>query len=400
MKSKITKVSGPLIAVKGMQGAKLYDQVHLGTNKITGEVRRLTKDTAWILAQEKADNLKPGDPAECADAPLEMELGPGLLGGIYDGLGRPLEALYAKTGDQITPGTEIRALDPTKRWSFSPSVTVGAKVIPGDLIGTLEETAHLTHKIMVPKGILGTIAEVHSGERTIDETIAIVKTPDGTDHKLTMTQNWPIRLARPYKQKHRPEPQNQTDGGELIQGGTALLQGGNGQPVLQKLIANEGIDVIVYLATGLPGSESTALIETCKKQAEPKTVLITNPSNTETAVYRGITIASYYRDMGQNTALIIDNLPAWIGAASETAGLLGEAAYEGGPPINLSGRLAELFKPAGLVTCAGTEKRQGSLTIIGIFPSREGLTEIEKTLTHKVDALWITDKEEGECAND
>jgi len=406
MKSKVLKVSGSLVQIGEKEAAKLYETVQLGANKITGEIRRLTEDIAWVLVHERADSLKPGDLAECAGVPLQMELGPGLLGGAYDGLGRSLEALYAKTGDQISPGAEAPALDLTKRWSFRPSVTVGTKVLPGDSIGMVQETAHVAHRIMVPEGVSGTVAEVHSGERTIEEVIVIVKAPDGTDHKLTMTQNWPIRVGRPYRQKHRGETQIQT-GVDLVQGGTALLTGemASGQAVLDKLIESEMLDVIVYAASGLPGNECAALIEACKKQAEPKTVLLTSPCDTEAAaqeavVYRGLTIAAYYRDMGLNTAFIIDNLAAWIDAVSETAERMDEISCEDGLPINLRERLAELFEPAGVVTCLGTEKRQGSLTIIGVLPKSEGLEAIEKALRLQIDTHWITDEEQGGCAND
>jgi len=355
MSGKMIKVSGSLVQMEKKGETKLYESVHLGTDGIIGEVRRLTKDTAWVLAYESADGLKPGDLAEPRGIPLQMELGPGLLGGVYDGLGRSLEALYAKTGDRISPGTEVSALDRTKRWVFHPSVTVGTKVVPGDSIGTVQETAQVAHKIMVPMSVSGTVAEVHNGERTIEEVLVIVKAPDGTDHKLTMIQNWAIRAERSYKQKHRTETQIRSL--DMSQGSSVQLSSTeSGREILSKLIPDEAVDVIVCIASGLTGRECVALIETCKAQAEPKTVLITSPADTkaaaqEAAIYRGLAIAAYYRDMGLHTALLIDNLTPWLGTTRETA---------------------ELFEQAGFVTCLGTEKRQGSLSIIGILPAEEG----------------------------
>jgi len=414
MNGKIVKVSGSVIGIQGLPGAKMGDTVYLGADRIVGEVTQLTRNMVWALAFEIIDGLKPGDPAEWTDVPLTMELGPGLLGGAYDGLGRSLDALYAKTGDTITAGAEVPTLDRTKRWSFNPTVTVGAKVTSGDVIGTVQETPSVIHKVMVPVCISGTVAEVHSGERTVDEVVVIVKAADGMDHKLTMAQNWAIRRERPYKQKHRSETQIQTGVPEidrhapLALGSSVLLLGedGGGQAVLKQLLAHSvGVDVIVYVACGLSGSACADVLRLCRAQTEPKTVLVLSPCDTEAitqeaAVHRGRTIASYYRDMGLGAMLIIDDLAGFIGTSSETAGLMGTAAYEGGPPLNLSGRLAELFAPTGVVTCLGAEKRQGSLSIIGALPSVEALEQVGKSLTRIVSTVWNVEDLSGGCAND
>lgn len=402
MSGKIVKVSGPVVGIAGLPGAKMGDVVYLGVNRVAGEVTQLTKDTVWVLACETASGLTPGDPAVCAGSPLTMELGPGLLGGAYDGLGRSLEALYAKSGDMVTPGIEVQTLDRTKRWRFHPSVTVGAKLTAGDVIGMVQETASVMHKIMVPGGLSGTVAEIHSGERTVDEVVAILKAADGADHKLTMAQTWAIRRERPYKQKHRSETHLQTGVPEidqsaspLVLGGTALLIGedDSGQAMLKQLIAGAEIDVIVYVACGLSGGTCAEIIQICSEQAEPKTVLVTSPCDTEAimreaTIHRGMTIASYYRDMGLHAVLVIDNLVAWFNAVSEVAGLMGESTHELGLPINLSSRLAELFAPAGFVTCQGTEKRQGSLSIIGNPLSEDASETMEHMLTRLIPTVW------------
>jgi len=414
MKGNIVKVSGPLVGIQGLFGAKMGDKIFLGADRIVGEVTQLTRDRVWALAFETTEGLKLGDIAEHAGTPLTMELGPGLLGGAYDGLGRSLDALYAKTGNHITPGAEVQTLDRTKRWSFHPSVTVGAKLAAGDIIGVVQESTSVTHKIMVPADISGTVIEVHSGDRTVEEAVVIVKDIDGIDHKLTMVQNWAIRMERPYQQQHRSETQVQIGVAEidqnapLVLGGSALLIGeeGSGQAALKQLLANGAdVDVFVYLACGLSGSVCADVLALCRAQSEQKTVCILSPRDAEAAaqeatVYRGLTIASYYRDMGLSVVLILDNLGGFISASSETAGLMGAIAYEGGPSINLNGRLAELFAPAGVVTCLGTEKRQGSLSIIGTLSSEEAFEQTEKSLTRIVSTVWHTEDMRGECAND
>jgi len=412
MNGNIIKVSGPVVGIEGLPGTKMGDTLYLGTSRIIGEVTRLTHDRVWALAYETTDELKPGDTAECAGTPLTMELGPGLLGSVYDGLGRSLDALYAKTGNFITPGTQAPTLDHTKRWSFHPSVTVGAKVTSGDVLGTVPETASVTHKIMVPAGISGTVAEMHSGERTVDEIVVIVKAADGADYKLTMTQHQAIRMERPYKQKHRSEIQIQTGISEidqnapLVLGGSALLVGedDNRQTVLKQLLENrKNLDVLVYVACGLSGSACADVLQLCQAQSEQKTVLILSPCDTEAAqqessVRRGLAIASYYRDMGLNAMLILDNLMTSVN--SEVAGLMGESAYEGGPPINLNSRLGAFFASAGVVTCESAETRQGSLSVIGTLPPGEAFHQIEKSLTRIVSTVWRTEDLKGRCAND
>jgi len=405
MSGVIVKVSGLAVVASDMPGAKMGDKVYLGTQRIVGELMHLTRDTVWILAYEDISTLKAGDMVECANTPLDAELGPGLLGGFYDGLGRSYPALYTQTGDMIPPGTEAQTLDHTKRWAFKPSVTVGTKVQAGDAIGTVQETEMLTHKILVPHGMSGTVAEVHSGERTVEETIVIVKASDGTNHKLSMTHPWPIRTLRLYKQRHLPEVPIKTGIAELdqdfplLRGSTGLFIGedGIGQAAFKHLTANcAEIDVMVYAGCGISGSESAALFETYAKASTPKTVLLTSPpdgtaAQREAIVHRGLTIASYYRDIGLNAMLVIDNLCAWLGAAGVTSGLMGQAAYEGGPPLNLSARLAELFAPAGLVTCLGTEKRQGSITILGVLPSVEEPHPILLPLIRLVRTVWVAE---------
>jgi len=410
MIGQIRKVSGSVITATGLASAKLGDVVYVGEAKLLGEIARLTGDAAWIHLCEDARGLRPGDPVICAGHPMEIELGPGLLGGFYDGIGRSWTTLYAKTGDILTPGVQAPTIDRDKRWAFKPGVTVGTKLVPGDVIGTVQETPGISHKVLVPVGISGTVAEVHSGERTVEETLAIVRAADGADHKLSMLQRWPIRIPRPVQRRHLSDTQIQTGIGAidtrfpLFHGGTASLVGadGSGRALLEQLSAAcTDIDVIVYICPGGRGADMAETFRALSEQRDPKTseplihrtVFVASPDGTpaamrEAAIPTGRTIASYYRDMGLDVLVIADTLAGWVGALSATSGLMGTAAYEGGPPVDLGTRLGQFYAAAGTVTCLGSDRRQGRLSAIGVVPPELPMSESYRIARRLSAAVW------------
>ena len=406
MSGKISKISGSIVTVTGLSCTKMADMVTIGPNQLIGEVVGLTTAGAWVQVYESTHGLKTGDAVTCTCKPLEIELGPGLLGAFLDGLGRPWPALYAASGGTVAAGIRVPSLDRAKRCTFNPSVTVGAKVSAGDVIGTVQETRTALHKISVPAHISGTVAEVHSGERTVEETVVIVKGFDGTDHKLSMAQRRPLRIPAPIAQRHLSETLLKTGAAEfdgahpLTRGGTALLSASGGaKSTLLDLIQGADADVIVYVNCGGRGAEIASFQKTLSEQTDakgealdPRIVHIASPADSpaaacEISIYTGLTIASYFRDMGQHVLLIADSLDAWIGALSATGGLIGSAAYEGGPPTDISTRLGQFFAHAGTVTCLGGDNRQGSLTLIGIAaPDMPGFWT--NTMTRLPQVVW------------
>lgn len=383
---KIIKISGPLIVADGMQDVKMYDVVRVSGKGLIGEVIELRGDRASIQVYEETSMLGTGEPVTSTEQPLSVELGPGLIGGIYDGIQRPLEALAAISGDRIDRGVSAPAIDRKKKWAFVPTVKKGDKVIAGDVIGTVKENEVVEHRITVPFGIGGVIEKISSGEFTVEQVVAVVS--DGkVKHDVTMLQRWPVRKGRPYAEKLPPiEPlitgQRVVDTlFPIARGGVAAVPGpfGSGKTVLQHALAKwSDADIIVYVGCGERGNEMTDVLNEFPELIDPKTgqplmkrtVLIANTSDMpvaarEASIYTGITIAEYYRDMGYSVAIMADSTSRWAEALREMSGRLQEMPGEEGYPAYLSSRLAEFYERAGSVKILGSTERVGSVTAIG-----------------------------------
>lgn len=386
MNGKIVKVSGPLIVAEGMADVKMYDVVRVSKQRLIGEVIELRGDKASIQVYEETSMLGPGEEVVSTNAPLSVELGPGLIEGIYDGIQRPLAKLVEKSGDRIGRGIEVSALDHKRKWEFAPSVKVGDTVLGGDILGTVQENSVVEHRIMVPPQYKGVITEIKSGSFTVDETIAAVKDGDET-HVITMCQKWPVRRGRPYKEKLSPVTPMVT-GQRVIdtlfpiaKGGVAAVPGpfGSGKTVVQHQLAKwADADIIVYVGCGERGNEMTDVLNEFPELKDPKTgeplmkrtVLIANTSDMpvaarEASIYTGITIAEYFRDMGYSVAIMADSTSRWAEALREMSGRLEEMPGEEGYPAYLSSRLAEFYERAGIVKLAGSGHRTGAVTAIG-----------------------------------
>lgn len=411
---KITKISGPLVVAEGLDDAKMFDVVRVGNERLIGEVIEIRGEKVSIQVYEETAGLSPGDPVETTGAPLSVELGPGMLENIFDGIQRPLDKIQQEAGDFITRGIEIPALDREKKWKFVPMVKVGDEVTGGDIIGSVKETVIVDHKIMVPPGIEGTIEEIYEGEFTVVDTIAKIKTKDGIK-EVQMMQKWPVRKIRPYKKKLPPyEPM--TTGQRVIdtfftvaKGGTASIPGpfGSGKTVVQQQLAKwADADIVVYIGCGERGNEMTEVLTQFPKLKDPKsgeplmkrTVLIANTSNMpvaarEASIYTGITIAEYFRDMGYSVALMADSTSRWAEALREMSGRLEEMPGEEGYPAYLASRLAEFYERAGRVVCLGKDDREGALTAVGaVSPPGGDLSEPVTQGTLKVvKVFWALD---------
>jgi len=391
---KIIKVSGPLVVADGMRDARMFDVVRVSEERLVGEVIELRGDRASIQVYEETAGLGPGEPVFPTGESLSVELGPGLIESIYDGVQRPLDAVRAVAGDRITRGIEMPGLNREKKWHFIPTVQKGAKVVPGDIIGEVQETTLVLHKIMVPPDIEGEIEEIEEGDYTVEETIASIKLAlersEGTEsgiREITMMQRWPVRESRPYKSKLPPTIPLIT-GQRVIdalfpvgKGGTACVPGpfGSGKTVIQHQLAKwADAEIIVYVGCGERGNEMTdVLLEfpelTDPKSGEPlmkRTVLIANTSNMpvaarEASVYTGVTIAEYFRDMGYSVALMADSTSRWAEAMREISGRLEEMPGEEGYPAYLGTRIAEFYERAGRTTCLGNDSREGALSVMG-----------------------------------
>ncbi len=388
----ITKVSGPLVVAEGLSEASMYDVVRVGKQRLVGEVIEMRGDSASIQVYEETSGLGPGAEVETTGAPLSVELGPGMIEQIYDGIQRPLEKIMALTGHTITRGVDVPALDREKKWTFTPTVRPGDAVIPGDVIGTVPETSVLLHKIMVPAGVSGTVKEVRSGDFTVTDTVCVLD--DGTE--LTMLQRWGVRSGRPYKTKLYPE--KPLESGQRVidtmfpvaKGGTACVPGpfGSGKTVIQHQLAKwSDVDLVVYIGCGERGNEMTDVLHEFPELVDPRTgdsimkrtVLIANTSDMpvaarEASIYTGITIAEYFRDMGYDVAVIADSTSRWAEALREMSGRLQEMPGEEGYPAYLASRLAQFYERAGCVTCLGSDERFGSLTAIGAVSPAGGDT--------------------------
>ncbi|MBS4015361.1 MAG: V-type ATP synthase subunit A [Candidatus Latescibacteria bacterium] len=382
----ITKVSGPLVTAKEMTHSKMYDICRVSKKNLLGEIIEFKGDIASIQVYEETDGIGPGEIVQPLNTPLMVELGPGLISSIYDGIQRPLDVIYEKHGFMIPRGTELPALDRNKKWHFQPTKKVGDKVENGDIIGEVQETVLVKHKIMVPSGINGEIASIQNGNFTVVDTIAEVKTAKGTE-KITMMQKWPVRRPRPYKKKLPPEESLLT-GQRIIdtffpigKGGTACVPGpfGSGKTVIQHQFAKwADAEIIIFVGCGERGNEmADVLLEfpTLKdpKSGEPlmkRTVLIANTSNMpvaarEASVYTGITIGEYFRDMGYSVALQADSTSRWAEALREISGRLEEMPGEEGYPAYLGARIAEFYERAGRIESLGSDTRTGALSVIG-----------------------------------
>ena len=383
---KIIKISGPLIVADGMQDVKMYDVVRVSDKGLIGEVIELRGDRASIQVYEETSMLGTGEPVVSTEQPLSVELGPGLIGGMYDGIQRPLEKLYEMSGDRLDRGVNAPALDHAKKWKFTPAVKKGDEVVSGDVIGTVKENEVIEHRIMVPYGVSGKVEKISAGDYTIDQTVAVIS--DGKDKKeVTMLQRWPVRRGRPYAEKLPPDRPLIT-GQRVVdtlfpvaKGGVAAVPGpfGSGKTVLQHALAKwSDADIIVYVGCGERGNEMTDVLNEFPELIDPKTgyplmkrtVLIANTSDMpvaarEASIYTGITIAEYFRDMGYSVAIMADSTSRWAEALREMSGRLQEMPGEEGYPAYLSSRLAEFYERAGMVKILGSTERTGSVTAIG-----------------------------------
>ncbi len=407
----IIKVSGPLVIGEGLPTSRMYDVVHVGEERLMGEIIEMRGNTASIQVYEETTGLGPGDPIYSTGEPLSVELGPGLIESIYDGVQRPLDVLQARSGDFIARGVEAPGLPRDKEWAFTPTVSVNDEVGEGDIIGTVPETPIVEHKIMVPPGVKGTVKRIESGAYNVTETVCVLATDSG-DVELTLMQRWPVRKGRPRAKKLAPV-KPLTTGQRVIdtffplaKGGTACVPGpfGSGKTVIQHQISKwADAQIIVFIGCGERGNEMTDVLLEFPELIDPysgeplmkRTVLVANTSNMpvaarEASVYTGITIAEYFRDMGYAVALQADSTSRWAEALREISGRLEEMPGEEGYPAYLGTRLAEFYERSGRVICAGSDKREGSISVIGsVSPPGGDLSEpvVQNTL-RVVKVFW------------
>ena len=399
----------------GLADANMSDVVRVGPQRLIGEILTMKGDSASIQVYEETSGLGPGAVVETTGAPMSVELGPGMIEGIYDGIQRPLEKIVEKVGACITRGVEVPALDQEKKWEFTATAAVGDKVVGGDIIGTVPETPVVLHKIMVPPTLSGTIKSIQSGSFNVKETVAVLTTDDGKDVPLTMSQKWPVRVGRPYKHKYPPK-RPLCSGQRIIdtmfpiaKGGTAAVPGpfGSGKTVVQHQLAKwSDVDIVVYIGCGERGNEMTDVLREFPELKDPRTgeslmkrtVLIANTSDMpvaarEASVYTGITIAEYFRDMGYDVAVIADSTSRWAEALREMSGRLEEMPGEEGYPAYLASRLAQFYERAGSVECIGSDERRGSLTAVGaVSPPGGDLSEpVSQATMRIVKVFWALD---------
>ncbi len=413
---KIVKVSGPLVVATGMTEANMADVVRVGEQRLIGEILTMTGDSASIQVYEETSGLGPGAEVVTTGAPLSVELGPGLIENIYDGIQRPLEVIMEKVqGNNLPRGVEVPALDREKKWEFTPTVEPGAQVISGDVIGTVQETDSILHKIMIPPKMQGKIVSIQGGSYTVTETVAVLEQPDGSKTELSLMQKWPVRVGRPYKHKYPPTIPLQS-GQRIVdtffpvaKGGTAAIPGpfGSGKTVMQHALAKwSDVDLVVYIGCGERGNEMTDVLREFPELVDPRTgqslmkrtVLIANTSDMpvaarEASIYTGITIAEYFRDMGYAVAVIADSTSRWAEALREMSGRLEEMPGEEGYPAYLSSRLAQFYERAGSVACLGSDDRRGSLTAVGaVSPPGGDLSEpVSQATMRIVKVFWALD---------
>ena len=411
----IKKVAGPLVIAKGMRDANMFDVVRVSSQRLTGEIIEMHGDEASIQVYEETSGLAPGAPVESTGEPMSVELGPGLIGSIYDGIQRPLDDIMELSGNNLHRGVEVPALKRDRQWEFVPALKVGDSVAAGDVLGTVQETEIVTHKIMVPPGLLGTVKDIRAGAFPVTETVAVVETPDGKEVPLTMVQRWPVRRGRPYRQKLSPAMPLVT--GQrvidtffpLAKGGVAAVPGpfGSGKTVVQHQLAKWAeADIVVYIGCGERGNEMTDVLNEFPELKDPKTgyslmkrtVLIANTSDMpvaarEASIYTGITIAEYFRDMGYSVALMADSTSRWAEALREMSGRLEEMPGEEGYPAYLGSRLAQFYERAGRVITLGSQQREGTLSVIGaVSPPGGDISEpVSQATLRIVKVFWGLD---------
>lgn len=411
---KIKKVAGPLVIAEGMRDANMYDVVRVSESRLIGEIIEMHGDQASVQVYEETSGLAPGAPVESTGMPLSVELGPGLISSIYDGIQRPLDDIMKICGNNLKRGVEVPSLKRDIKWTFVPTAKVGDKVSAGDVIGTVQETVVVTQKIMVPYGVTGTIKEIKAGEFTVEETVCVVETDKG-DRELTLMQKWPVRKGRPYQEKIPPimpliTGQRVVDTFfPIAKGGVAAVPGpfGSGKTVIQHQLAKWAeADIVVYIGCGERGNEMTDVLNEFPELKDPKTgqslmertVLIANTSDMpvaarEASIYTGITIAEYFRDMGYSVALMADSTSRWAEALREMSGRLEEMPGEEGYPAYLGSRLAQFYERAGHVVSLGKEGREGALSVIGaVSPPGGDISEpVSQATLRIVKVFWGLD---------
>ena len=410
----IKKVAGPLVIAEGMRDANMFDVVRVSNQRLIGEIIEMHGDEASIQVYEETSGLGPGEPVESMEVPMSVELGPGLITSIYDGIQRPLDDIMKVSGNSLKRGVEVPSLKRNLKWEFVPTAKVGDEVETGDVIGTVQETVLVQQKIMVPYGVKGTIKEIKAGEFTVEEVVAVVETENG-DRELTLMQKWPVRRGRPYKKKLPPKMPLVT-GQRVIdtffpiaKGGVAAVPGpfGSGKTVIQHQLAKWAeADIVVYIGCGERGNEMTDVLNEFPELKDPKTgqalmqrtVLIANTSDMpvaarEASIYTGITIAEYFRDMGYSVALMADSTSRWAEALREMSGRLEEMPGEEGYPAYLGSRLAQFYERAGHVVSLGKEGREGALSVIGaVSPPGGDISEpVSQATLRIVKVFWGLD---------
>lgn len=411
---KIIKVSGPLVVAEGMEEANVYDVVLVSENKLIGEIIEMRGDRASIQVYEETTGIGPGEPVYTTGSPLSIELGPGLIEQMFDGIQRPLAVLRDQEGDFLLKGAEVKSLSREKEWDFHATAQVGDEVSQGTIIGTVQENPVFSHKIMIPPGVKGKLKSIQSGKFTVVDDVAIVETEQG-DHPVQLMQKWPVRRGRPYERKLDPDVPLIT-GQRVIdtffpvaKGGTAAIPGpfGSGKTVVQHQLAKwADAEIVVYVGCGERGNEMTDVLMEFPEIIDPKTgqslmkrtVLIANTSNMpvaarEASIYTGITMGEYFRDMGYSVALMADSTSRWAEALREMSGRLEEMPGDEGYPAYLASRVAEFYERAGKVVCAGGDKREGALTVIGaVSPPGGDISEpVSQSTLRIVKVFWGLD---------
>lgn len=410
----IKKVAGPLVIAEGMRDANMFDVVRVSSQRLIGEIIEIHGDEASIQVYEETSGLGPGEPVESMGVPMSVELGPGLITSIYDGIQRPLDDIMKISGNNLKRGVEVASLKRDKKWEFVPAAKVGDEVEAGDVLGTVQETIVVQQKIMVPYGVKGTVKEIKAGAFTVEEVVAVIATEKG-DKELTMMQRWPVRKGRPY-QKKLPPVKPLVTGQRVIdtffpiaKGGVAAVPGpfGSGKTVIQHQLAKWAeADIVVYIGCGERGNEMTDVLNEFPELKDPKTgqslmertVLIANTSDMpvaarEASIYTGITIAEYFRDMGYSVALMADSTSRWAEALREMSGRLEEMPGEEGYPAYLGSRLAQFYERAGHVVSLGEEGREGALSVIGaVSPPGGDISEpVSQATLRIVKVFWGLD---------
>lgn len=412
---KISKIAGPLVVATGMREANMFDVVRVSDSKLIGEIIEMHGDRASIQVYEETSGLGTGEPVESTGEPLSVELGPGLIEGIFDGIQRPLEKIRELVGNSLVRGVEVPALDREKKWHFVPKVKAGDKVVGGDILGTVQETEIVEHRIMVKPGIVGTVKSIAEGDYTVTEQIGSIETANGEELPVTLMQKWPVRRGRPFEKKLAPNVPLVT-GQRVVdtlfpiaKGGVAAIPGpfGSGKTVTQHQLAKWAeADIVVYIGCGERGNEMTDVLNEFPELIDPhtgkslmeRTVLIANTSDMpvaarEASIYTGITIAEYFRDMGYSVALMADSTSRWAEALREMSGRLEEMPGEEGYPAYLGSRLAQFYERAGRVISLGSDGREGALSVIGaVSPPGGDISEpVSQATLRIVKVFWGLD---------